>query len=57
MELSLPEILAEMDELGRAKFEAAQLMAANKTLVAYIADLEQGTRQLPGGDPAAESAS
>ncbi len=57
MELSLDEILAELDELGRAKFEAAQLMAANKKLVAYIADLEQGIRQLPGGDPAAESAS
>ncbi len=48
MELSLDEILAELDELGRAKFEAAQLMAANKKLVARIADLEQQLQ--PAGD-------
>ncbi len=53
VELSLPEILAEMDELGRAKFDAAQVMAANKKLVTRIADLEQQLQDSGDADGAA----
>lgn len=43
IDLSIDEILAELDELGRAKWQAAQLAAANRKLLARVAELEAQT--------------
>lgn len=51
IDLSIDEILAELDELGRAKWQAAQATAANKKLIARIAELEAAAQ--PAGDDAA----
>lgn len=42
IDLSIDEIVSELlsDELGRVKWQAAQLAAANKRLVARIQELE-----------------
>ena len=40
MELTFAEIMAELNELGRALFDAAQAKAANRKLVDRIAELE-----------------
>lgn len=40
-EVSVGEIVAEMDELGRAKFDAALNLARAKKAMARIAQLEQ----------------
>jgi hypothetical protein len=48
MEISVDEVLAQLDELGRAKFDAALEKAKNRKLQARIDDLE---RQQSEGAP------
>ena len=47
-EISVGEVLAELDELGRAKFDAALEKARNRKLQARIDELE---RQRAEGAP------
>lgn len=48
LQVSLDEILAEMDELGRAKFESAHARAVLKKSQARVAELEnEKTQQRP----------
>jgi len=41
MEISVDEVLAELDELGRAKFDAALEKARNRKLQARVDELER----------------
>jgi hypothetical protein len=45
-EINVGEIVAEMDELGKAKFNEALAAARLKKALAHIAQLQQGAAQL-----------
>ena len=49
MEIGVNDVLAELDELGRAKFDAALEKARNRKLQARIDELER--QQSPEGAP------
>lgn len=46
-QVSLDEVLAELDSLGAALFDAAQLRALVKKQTARIAELEEGSSSNP----------